>query len=750
MTKTSQSASRTQIGSLLGLFERSLKDVKVVSFDVFDTLLYRYVFKPTDIFILAQLEARYKYKIKVPEDLFLKRIQAEQKAREFYIKKDREDITLDEIYEFLPLLYPGFSPRQIGVLKNIELRLESKFNTAHPIGKMFFDTALRLGKRVIVTSDMYLPASAIARLLKKAGYNSLVRIRVSSEIKKGKYTGNLYKKLLREEKISPHQLLHVGDNLVSDVAVPSRLGIRTLYLPQVKNILPKAFPSLLEWKKSLEGVGYPLESYIVKSIIWGIIARSLLTGMLQPEKDIQKTGRVVANLYTFPPLVDYTLWIMKTLRERKIPPRTSLIAFLSRDNYLMSRLYDALKELREFNKLPVGKYVYSSRRLYIFPSSLLSRQTDEAIFYIATGKPGTTVKNILDRLSVKIPSSLIKKSLARAGLSYKSDVFENFQKVIYFVYSLLPYLTKEAKREFYVLSSYFRKKLKKTLKNVVVSDLGWSGSMIVNLARLLRKIYKRKIKPIGFMLGVDIRRSKQKKIEQLGGNLYIYSTLLKNQEDMMLLHDAGVEVVENLFPAPHGTVINLSYKGKKIVANEGKVPPKNREKYKVIINEVGKLTETFSTLIPRFDLTKYQPDPNFYLYPLLNLLKLKDTPIKVLKWVATIQHSAGWGNDQQYNYIAFPSAYNLSAIYKDYQETYWKQAFVKFIPAYLKPVWICYYYFRRLLKKFSSLLTRLAKKGKLLYNKFEGFWRNILHLPATFKARKQEKRYLKVLEMKDR
>ncbi len=749
MTETSQRAPRTQLGNLLGLFEKSLKDVKVVSFDVFDTLLYRYVFKPTDIFILAQIEAKYKYKMKVPEDLYLKRIQAEQKAREFYIKKDREDITLDEIYEFLPLLYPGFSTRQIGLLKSLELRLENKFNTAHPIGKAFFDTALRLGKRIIITSDMYLSARDIGKLLKKAGYNSQLKIRVSSEAKKGKYTGNLYKKLLKEEKISPHELLHVGDNLISDIAVPTRLGIRTLYLPQVKEILPKAFPSLLEWKKSLEVISYPLEGYIVKSIVWGIIARSLLAGMLQRGKDVQKIGRVVANLYTFPPLVDYTLWIMKTLRERKISARTSQIAFLSRDNYLMSRLYDALKGLREFNKLPVGKYVYSSRRLYIFPSSLLSRQTDEAVFYIATGKPGTTVRNILDRLSVKLPSYLVKKSLVRAGLSYDSDVFENFQRVIYFVYSLLPYLTKEAKKEFKILSSYLRKKLKKSLRNVVVSDLGWSGSMIVNLAQLLRRIYKKKIKTIGFMLGVDIRRSKQKKIEHLGGNLYVYSTLLKNQEDMKLLHDAGVEVVENLFPAPHGTVINLSYKGKKIVANEGKIPPKNREKYKVIIKEVGSLIERFSALIPRFDLAKYQPDPSFYLYPLLDLIKLKNTPTGVLKWIATIQHSAGWGNDQQYNYIAFPSAYNLSTLYKNYQEIYWKQAFVKFIPVYLRPFWAGYYYYRRVLKKFSSSLDHLAKKGKLLYNRLEGFWRSTLHFPATFKARKQAKKYLKVLEIKD-
>ena len=88
-----------------------------VSFDIFDTLVKRYVSLPTDVFDIVELRYNSLHgtsneKIRGFKEL---RINAELKAR----KKIIEEVSIDEIYNFIE-----FSPAINEELKNLELKTE--------------------------------------------------------------------------------------------------------------------------------------------------------------------------------------------------------------------------------------------------------------------------------------------------------------------------------------------------------------------------------------------------------------------------------------------------------------------------------------------------------------------------------------------------------------------------------------------------------------------------------------------------
>ncbi|EJE6810793.1 hypothetical protein M5G85_001536, partial [Campylobacter coli] len=92
------------------------ESVKIVSFDIFDTLLVRPCIIPSDMFKIVATRAGY-------DESFVKiRQLAEQYAREnkpFY----EDDITIDDIYKHLHLNFE-FSTEECEKLKTIEMEVE--------------------------------------------------------------------------------------------------------------------------------------------------------------------------------------------------------------------------------------------------------------------------------------------------------------------------------------------------------------------------------------------------------------------------------------------------------------------------------------------------------------------------------------------------------------------------------------------------------------------------------------------------
>ena len=156
-------------------FLYALKKYDVISFDIFDTLVTRCVYNPDDVFnILSEY-------LKDPNFL-LKRKKAEQNARNRY----NYDVNLSEIYSQYKL-DNNISSSEAKKIEKLEINLEKELIVARRDMIDILKELKKAKKTVILTSDMYLPKTAIIEILDKCGYNKIYdEIYVSNDIKKEK------------------------------------------------------------------------------------------------------------------------------------------------------------------------------------------------------------------------------------------------------------------------------------------------------------------------------------------------------------------------------------------------------------------------------------------------------------------------------------------------------------------------------------------------------------------------------------
>ncbi|MBE0496348.1 MAG: hypothetical protein IBX45_08045 [Campylobacterales bacterium] len=207
-------------------FEKYLKnsDIKIVSFDIFDTLCFRTCGKPDEVFYLVGETPEAKRFFDTPSAFALYRQEAEKNVRKE--NNSKEEITLDDIYNKLPI-----PPQERKTLKQIELEVEQSVLVPNFELEQWIDMAYEAGKTVICISDMYLNSEQINTLIlsKLSNTHKIHACYVSSEHYKTKATGNLFLHVMEALGISPHELLHVGDNERSDVAIPKAFGIHTFH-----------------------------------------------------------------------------------------------------------------------------------------------------------------------------------------------------------------------------------------------------------------------------------------------------------------------------------------------------------------------------------------------------------------------------------------------------------------------------------------------------------------------------------------
>ncbi len=194
--------------------DHKIKHAQVVSFDIFDTCVYRSC-PPKDVHLItgARLAANGMC-VESALRFWNDRIEAEQIANAVAWSEHRDAATLQEIYNRLPVLLPTW----------VELDVEWDVIRPNPEVHNWYQKAVSLGKQIVFSSDMYLPSGFLGSLLNHCGYNGMVY--VSCEVG-CKTTGRLWTRLLTEFNVQPRHVLHIGDHLKGDVLMPTRFGIKT-------------------------------------------------------------------------------------------------------------------------------------------------------------------------------------------------------------------------------------------------------------------------------------------------------------------------------------------------------------------------------------------------------------------------------------------------------------------------------------------------------------------------------------------
>jgi len=197
----------------------------IYSFDVFDTLLCRPYVLPMDVF--KAIEENLKYSFPSLDSRLLKSYQSARIYSEIIARRkaSSEDIMIYDIYSCLGELF-NISAKASHQLMLFEMQYEMKI--LYPInGAAEYVAECRERGEIVFISDMYLPSDFIENILACHGIaRDGDKIYVSGEYGLTKGSGRLFDKVLKDFSISAQQLVHFGDNLVSDYNVPISMGIR--------------------------------------------------------------------------------------------------------------------------------------------------------------------------------------------------------------------------------------------------------------------------------------------------------------------------------------------------------------------------------------------------------------------------------------------------------------------------------------------------------------------------------------------
>lgn len=211
--------------------------IKLLSLNIFDTLLFRSCEKPTDVFLHQYQYLRAEHLIPNslhPYEWSELRQSAEKKARQNTNCHSLE-VTLHEIYHELPQALIDLN--KIEQLIASEITAEQSLIYLDPYISKLIEYATEHNIVYICVSDTYYSCEQLQQIIsaaytKQNAYLPMPsRIYSSSELKENKST-HLFSLILNDLSYNPEEILHVGDNYTADIVQAQKQKINTLFYKQ--------------------------------------------------------------------------------------------------------------------------------------------------------------------------------------------------------------------------------------------------------------------------------------------------------------------------------------------------------------------------------------------------------------------------------------------------------------------------------------------------------------------------------------
>lgn len=426
-----------------------LMNYDVISFDIFDTLVLRNLSDPKDLF--SYLTAKYDLM-----DFAKVRINVEKELRDEKTEKyGNHEVNIYEIYERISK-YTNIDPL-VGV-KN-EMEEEKNFCKANPYMKRVFDTLLQNGKKIIITSDMYIPHDLMEELLENCGYTGYDKLFVSCDYYKNKRNLELYE-YINENYLNPDlTIIHVGDNKKTDYENSKQIGWDAYYYPQVNTKGPKL---------THIGMQYSIGSY------YAAIVNNYLYNGIDEKYNGENSPYYYGFVYGGFLILGYVNWIHEVAKKNNFDK----ILFLARDGYILKKVYDEL-----FNDIP-SEYVLWSR--YASMQNAFDSNLQNYLWqYITRRKKleSLTIETVLTDMGFDcLISQLYTVDLNKEQTLSDNDIKSKLKKLIVNNIEVL----REKFNAYSELGKQYYKKIICDAKKIGIVDIGWKASGAMTLKWLFK------------------------------------------------------------------------------------------------------------------------------------------------------------------------------------------------------------------------------------------------------------------------
>ena len=399
------------------------ENINIVSFDIFDTLITRPFFYPRDLFKFLDDDYR-KLSKNISIDFSKIREEGEIQARTEAYKENKEEVKLDRIYEIIQKEY-DIPKEVINILKQKEIELELRFCKRRDTAYSIYKLAKYVGKKVICTSDMYLPLDVIKKILNKNGFTQIDKIYLSCEVMKTKATGNLYEYVINEENVKPGSIMHIGDNYKSDYEMAMTKEIESIYFPKatdimldrysVNNLSQMLTTSMPFWKDNIAAMNFIGIRTMVAMVANKYFDNPFITFNKESDFNIDPflIGYYVVGSYMF----GVTNWLLKESENKEYKN----MVFMARDGYLPMEIYNILKKY--YRDVPSAKYLRVSRKALI--SAMIINKMDlyklTDVINIENHTPKYIIKYIKSSLK-DYSEEKMRKIIEENGVQYDEDI----------------------------------------------------------------------------------------------------------------------------------------------------------------------------------------------------------------------------------------------------------------------------------------------------------------------------------------
>lgn len=512
--------------------EKLLKKIMkydVISFDIFDTLISRIVYKPDDIFMIIGEKIGDK-------EFINKRKNAEQQA----IIELKKDVNLDDIYNYYHQLYKVNTDS----IKELEIDLEISFCVPRKDMLDVFNSLLRKKKTVILTSDMYLKKDTIIKMLEKCGYDRYDKLYLSNDLNKRKDTKEIWPYLRQIYKNK--RMVHIGDNLVSDVINPKEYNIDTIKIES-----PRELFSQTEISKYVD-------KYLddnSNSILLGLLINKTIFNSPFSSNQIN-TLEDFGYAFYGPILNEYLKYISTNTKD------TTLL-FLAREGYYLQKLYEYYCNKNDL-KIEDNIYFLASRKA--ITTANISNEND--------------ISNMLNNNFNGNIKDYFKQLL---DIDYKEENFhillpDDKEKVLPIILKYKDVIIKKYNQEKKNYLAYIKNTIGDiNKKKISIIDLGYSGTIQYELSKLNNKDFD----------GYYLTNSDKVKRYSKDSNLNFLFDINNNKDYEHIYHYSLI--LEFFLSAPFGQLIRFDNDINPVYNNE--TIDKDKQKsidtiYKEIINYI--------------------------------------------------------------------------------------------------------------------------------------------------------------------
>lgn len=438
----------------------------ILSLDIFDTILWRLVQQPTDVFTLMQNYIVRETIVAIPQRLKTDFAQARQEAEQSVramAQKNRvsSEIDIHDIYRYLLNIY------DCGHLTDYFLKLEFDTECSVLFKNPQLDSLLLFCQsnsiKIFLLSDMYWNKSHITQMLIKSQVNvKLVHsIHVSSDYGVGKSDGKLFTRVFSDFQ-NTHVILHCGDNKKSDYDGAQCFGA-TAFLYEREN----------EYHYYCEHTERTLVN-MKPNIILNHVRKIY---QLLNDDVVYNTSHQI-GYYIFGPLM---FEFLRQLETKQLLTY-NIIIFPYREGIIMRAIYNIL-DLKDGSR-KVLLLPFTRKSTFLGSLNLANDNIIERLLWRTSPPTWTIIAETLE-MSVSFLSSVAKVELD-SNMHVTGGEISVLKKIVANK-TFLTHLSQNIETSRKLIQDYLEQEMGNKLcenDKILIVDVGWNGTVVKNLRNI--------------------------------------------------------------------------------------------------------------------------------------------------------------------------------------------------------------------------------------------------------------------------